>query len=131
MIDGREVAPFAASRDMYLDESNKPTGKSITGPLAAGIPGTPAAIVHLAKNYGHLPLELVLGPAIKLAREGFTTSELYTARSKAVLQRLQSFPQTAEIFLEQNFAPKPGFLLRQKELANVLEKLAWKGLMVL
>ena len=44
MLDGRETAPLAATRDMYLDEEgNVIKGLSITGPLSAGIPGIPAA----------------------------------------------------------------------------------------
>ncbi len=57
MIDARERAPQAAHADMYLD----PTGaiipnRSLDGPLAAGIPGEPAALAHLAARYGRLPL---------------------------------------------------------------------------
>ena len=49
MIDGRERAPLAAHRDMYLDESGEVVpGLSMNGPLAAAIPGQPAALVHLA-----------------------------------------------------------------------------------
>ena len=49
MIDGRERAPLAATRNMYLDEDGKVIpGASIDGPLSAGIPGVPAAIEHLA-----------------------------------------------------------------------------------
>ena len=44
MIDGREIAPLAASQDMYLDTSGNPTDQSVNGPLAAGIPGVPAGI---------------------------------------------------------------------------------------
>ena len=59
MIDGRERAPLAASRNMYLDEENNVIpAASIDGPLSAGIPGVPAAIEHLALNYGKLPLSV-------------------------------------------------------------------------
>jgi gamma-glutamyltranspeptidase/glutathione hydrolase len=52
MVDGREKAPMAAHRDLYLDDKGdvRP-GASINGPLAAGIPGVPAAMVHIAKNH--------------------------------------------------------------------------------
>jgi gamma-glutamyltranspeptidase / glutathione hydrolase len=51
MIDGREKAPKAAHRDMYLDKTgNVIPGLSMNGPLSAGIPGTPAGMVHLAKK---------------------------------------------------------------------------------
>src|SRR6478672_11723241 len=41
-MDYREVAPRAATRDMYLDASGKLTDKSIYGHLASGVPGSVA-----------------------------------------------------------------------------------------
>lgn len=47
-LDGRERAPLAARRDLYLDAQGEViTGASVDGPLAAGIPGLPAALAHL------------------------------------------------------------------------------------
>ena len=77
MLDGRETAPLAATRDMYLDGTGQPTGQSVAGPLAAGIPGVPAAIVHLSRNYGTLPLDATLQEAIRLARDGFPVDTRY------------------------------------------------------
>ena len=127
MIDGREVAPLAATRDMYIGVDGKSTGQSVTGPLAAGIPGTPAAIVHIAENYGRLPLTKSLAPAIKFAREGFVLSEFYAKRAKAVSERLKSFSSTAKIFLPQGDIPQAGTILQQTDLANVLGQIAKQG----
>ena len=72
VVDGREVAPAAATVDMYLDEDgNVIPGASREGPLAAGIPGTVAGLVHISETYGRLPLADSLAPAISLARDGF------------------------------------------------------------
>ena len=80
MIDGRETAPGAADEDMYLDEVGDPVpGASRNGPLAAGIPGLPAALVHLAENYGRLTLEESLAPAIRFAEEGFPAYEEFVS----------------------------------------------------
>src|SRR5690554_741610 len=76
MIDGRETAPAAASRDMYLDNRGQVVRDwSLNGPSAAAIPGQPAALAHLASHYGRLPLSVTLAPAIRLAREGFEVTE--------------------------------------------------------
>src|SRR5688572_22038914 len=76
MIDLREMAPGAASRDMYLDkDGNVVPGLSRDTALAAGIPGQPAGFAYLAKKYGKLPLATSLAPAIKLARDGFPLYE--------------------------------------------------------
>ena len=70
-VDAREVAPGAATHDMYLDEQGQPRpGATLNGPLAAGIPGQPAGLVHLARRYGRLPLAKTLAPAIRYAEEG-------------------------------------------------------------
>ena len=72
MVDGREKAPLAATRTMYLDADGEVVpGLSVDGALAAGIPGEPAALAHIAEHYGRLPLKHSLAPAIRLARDGF------------------------------------------------------------
>ncbi|MDQ4147757.1 MAG: gamma-glutamyltransferase, partial [Pseudomonadota bacterium] len=90
MIDGRERAPLAAHRDMYLDDNGQVIESlSIHGPLAAGIPGAPAALVYLAEHYGRLPLEETLAPAIKLAEGGFLASSYYRKQAKFRLKTLR------------------------------------------
>ena len=72
MVDAREVAPNAATRDMFLDDKgNVVPGRSTQTALAAGIPGEAAGFAHLATKYGRLPFKTSLQPAIRLAREGF------------------------------------------------------------
>ncbi len=57
MIDLREMAPGAATRDMFLDkDGNAVASLSRDSALAAGIPGEPAGLAYLAKKYGKLPL---------------------------------------------------------------------------
>jgi gamma-glutamyltranspeptidase/glutathione hydrolase len=128
MIDGRERAPLAAHRDLYLDEEGQVVpGLTMGGPLAAGIPGEPAALVHMAKRYGKLPLADLLKPAIDLAREGFPVNEYYQAYSAWRLKLLQSFPATSALFLQEGKVPELGFLVKQPELANILQKIADEG----
>lgn len=128
VIDARERAPLVASREMYLDERGQVVpGLSVDGPLAAGIPGLPAALAHLAKAYGRLPLAVSLAPAIQLAREGFLVSERYLHQVRQRLAVLKRYPASAEIFLQQGELPEPGFRLVQRDLARVLEALAQNG----
>lgn len=128
MIDGRERAPLAAHRDMYLDEQGAVVpGLSVDGPLAAGIPGEPAALVHLAGNYGRLPLSRSLAPAIRLAREGFVVDGHYRRMAGFRIEVLRRYPATAALFLEGNEVPPPGTRIRQPGLARTLERLAQQG----
>lgn len=128
MLDGRETAPAAARRDMYLDDQGEViAGLSIDGPLAAGIPGIPAGIVHLAERYGRLPLARSLAPAIRLAREGFAVSEHYRRMARFRLQALQRSPAAARIFLLDDEVPPLGHVIRQPALAETLLRLSREG----
>ncbi|MGR9108156.1 MAG: gamma-glutamyltransferase, partial [Gammaproteobacteria bacterium] len=128
LIDGRERAPFAASRDMYLDpEGGFDQRRSINGPLSAGIPGMPAAIVHLAEHYGKLPLKTSLAPAIRYAREGFEVSPKYLAMLAFRYPVMKDFAASAAIFLPEFNVPAAGFRLVQKDLADTLEQIAARG----
>jgi gamma-glutamyltranspeptidase/glutathione hydrolase len=127
MVDARETAPAAVSRDWYLDREGKPLrGATTQGGTASGIPGVPAALVHLAR-YGTLPLAAALAPAIRHARDGFPVDERY-ARIAALRERyLKERPPAARIFLDQGRAPQAGWILRQPDLAQTLERLANEG----
>ncbi len=128
MVDGRERAPLAATRDMYLDSDGEPVpGASIDGPLAAGIPGEPAALVHIAERYGRLPLSLVLAPAIALASEGFPVDAHYRRMARFRLEALRASPAASQQFLLNGEVPPLGHLIHQPELANTLLRIARQG----
>jgi gamma-glutamyltranspeptidase / glutathione hydrolase len=128
MVDGREKAPLAATVDMYLDEQGEiAKGLSINGTLAAGIPGEPAALIHIAQRYGRLPLAKSLAPAIRLAREGFVVDEQYRRMANWRLKALQASPAAARIFLDGKEVPKAGYKVEQPELAKTLESIAREG----
>lgn len=128
MIDGRERAPLAATRNMYLDADGKVIpGASIDGPLSAGIPGVPAAIEHLALKYGKLPLAVTLKPAIAHARKGFETDEHYQRMAAFRENALKASADAAGIFLKDGKAPEPGTLIVQEDLADTLALIADKG----
>ena len=128
MIDGRERAPLAAHRDMYLNkDGNVINGLSMNGPLAAGIPGEPAALVHIAEKYGRLPLSRSLAPAIRVAREGFAVDERYRKLAGFRLKQMRKDPETATIFLHHHDIPPVGYIIKQADLANTLTAIAKQG----
>lgn len=128
MLDAREKAPGAAKADMYLDtDGHVIPGASIDGPLAAGIPGIPAALVHLAKNYGALPLKKSMGRAIALARSGFPVDEHYRRMAGFRLKALNRDPNAASIFLHNQAVPALGHNVVQRDLAVTLKAIARKG----
>ena len=129
MLDAREKAPGAATRDMYLDKAGNPIARaSVDGPLAAAIPGEPAAFDYLARRFGKLPLQVSLQPAIRLAREGFP---LYARLQFAIRYKREGLlrsPDAAKVFLTPDGAvPELGALIKQPDLAATLEAIAAKG----
>jgi gamma-glutamyltranspeptidase/glutathione hydrolase len=113
---------------MYLDANGAVVpGLSINGPLAAGIPGAPAALAHIAQKYGRLSLERTLAPAIRLARDGFEVDPHYNRLAAFRLESMQADAETARLFLQDNAVPSAGHRVVQPELAVTLEALAEHG----
>ena len=128
MIDGRETAPLKATRNMYQDKKGEViAGLSVNGALAAGIPGEPAALAHIASKYGRLSLKESLAPAIRAAKEGFVVTELFQRMASFRLEVLQNSKDAAKIFLDKGEVPPLGYVIKQPELAKTLEALAAKG----
>jgi gamma-glutamyltranspeptidase / glutathione hydrolase len=128
MVDARETAPEKATLDLYVDASGRPVrGATTEGGTAAAIPGAPAALAHVARRYGTLPLAQSLAPAVRLARDGFEADSRYL-RIVALRERfLRARPGAARIFLDEHRLPQPGWRLRQGELATTLERIAKEG----
>ena len=128
MIDARETAPLAASRDMYLDELGEvKEGASMNGALAAGIPGLPAALEHVSNHYGVLPFQENLQPAIRLAQQGFTVDAHYQKMATMRLPELRKYKDSAAIFLQHNEVPEDRAIIRQPDLAATLQRMVRDG----
>jgi len=127
-VDARETAPDAATAAMYQNKEGKVMRDwAVNGPSAAGIPGQAAAFVHLADNYGKLPLTSTLAPAIALAEHGFHVEEHYRKLAGYRKDVLNRFPEAAAIFLHNGKVPPNNHLIKQADLARVLRALAEKG----
>lgn len=127
-VDAREVAPLASIPEMYQNAKGEVVPDWVlNGPLAAAIPGAPAALVHLAAKYGQLPLDTTLRPAVRLARDGFPVDERYRQMARMRLDLLRRFADTSQVFLFKGDVPVLGTLIRQPELAGTLEILARGG----
>ena len=128
MVDARERAPLAATEKMYLDVAGNPVPRrSLDGALAAAIPGTPAALAHMATKYGRLPLAVSLTPAIRYAREGFAVTPAYRKWMTHRVAALRTSPAAARVFLDRRELPVLGHAIRQPELAEVLARLGADG----
>ncbi len=127
-IDAREKAPLQIRGQMFLDAEGKPDRQLLSsGPLAAGIPGVPAGLVYLAKNYAKLPLSQILQPAIRAARSGFVIDPRLAEIIKRREAHLSRYESTRAIWYRDGKPLQQGDTLVQADLANALEKLAAFG----
>ncbi|MDH4566002.1 gamma-glutamyltransferase [Pseudomonas sp. BN414] len=127
-LDARERAPLAANARLYVRDGKVDPALSLNGPLAAAIPGLPAALADLAGRYGRLPLADSLTPAIRLARDGISVDRIYRERASWRLSSMRDDPETARLFLDhKGEIPEEFSLLRQPELGNTLERIARYG----
>ncbi|WP_342245066.1 gamma-glutamyltransferase [Pseudomonas sp. OTU5201] len=127
-LDARERAPLAANARLYVRDGKVDPALSLDGPLAAAIPGLPAALVDLASRYGRLPLADSLTPAIRLARDGISVDRIYRERASWRLSSMRDDRETTRLFLDhKGEIPEEFSLLRQPELGNTLERMARYG----
>jgi len=123
-LDYREMAPAAASPDMYLDaQGNVIEGASDFGYKAIGVPGSVAGMVDAERKYGKLTLAQVMAPAIRLAREGYALS-WDEAEELEHDPHLGKFPESKRIFQRNGNYYKPGETFRQPDLARTLQRIA-------
>jgi gamma-glutamyltranspeptidase/glutathione hydrolase len=125
-IDYREVAPLAATRGMFLDDSGRVARKSVVGPLASGVPGSVAGMVATHQRFGALPLARVMAPSIRLADEGFAVDS-QLARSLASHVNLIGQFAGASVFVPNGQPLAAGTRLRQPALARTLRAIADSG----
>jgi len=95
--------------------------------LPVTVPGCVDAWFELHDRFGKLPMDKVLAPAIRYAREGAPITELvafYWGRSVPVLEK---FPNFKETYTPDGHAPKTGEIFKNPRLANTLEKIAQGG----
>ena len=127
-LDYREVAPGAATRDMYLDAKGNPTRASVDGAKAAGIPGTVAGLALAHEKFGTIAWAELVAPAIKLAREGHTLDSFHAEDLANGVERMMKLPgneASAAIYRKPDGgAFVTGDRWVQAELAKTLEIVA-------
>ncbi len=127
-LDGRETAPAAATRGMFLRDGKADTALSQTGALAAGVPGSLAVYELAAQRFGRLPLADALTKAADRAAKGFDVSASYAARLRSSAKELAQFPASRAIFLTNDGKPLPqGAVLKQPDLAASYRAIAAGG----
>ncbi|HNQ21846.1 MAG TPA: gamma-glutamyltransferase [Phycisphaerae bacterium] len=138
MLDYREVAPAAATPDMFSRPAGAEGGEvpppSRYGPLAVAVPGTLAGWEYALRVFGSKPLPELLAPAITLAEDGFALDAHYLDNAADALKTYQKHPGLQQscayvwrTFLGSGTLPRQGDMLRRPALAKLLRLIAQDG----
>ena len=92
-LDFREVAPAAATRDMFAAADSR------NGGLAVAVPAEAFGLVELHRRFGTLPLATIAAPALSQARDGFETGTYLASQ-------LPKFPEMTALFEPGNRRPR-------------------------
>ena len=127
-IDGREMAPAKAHRDMYLKDGKPQSELSKVGPLASGVPGALAAYEKAIQSCGKTPWKDLVMPASRLAQQGFVINDGYARKVKSVARYLARYEGSRAILLHDDGSPlKAGETLRQPDLSATYRDVAENG----
>ena len=126
-LDFREVAPRAATATMYVGANAKTNGKSHTGPLASGVPGSVAGLAEAHRRFGTLPWKSLVEPSVRLARDGFLVDEYRSRSIGRDSSRLIEFPASAAQFMPGGAPPPIGSTFKQPDLARTLAAIRNRG----
>lgn len=127
-IDFREKAPRSASRDMYLDSTGKVVVKKIQeSESSSGVPGSVAGLLYALEKYGTQKRDLVIQPAINLAKNGFQLSAETAHSFKYMLPEFKKFPTSFKVFTKNGEPYQAGEIFTQNQLAKTLEAVKKSG----
>ena len=128
-IDYREMAPAAASRNMFIDaEGDVDRVKARHSVHSSGVPGTVAGMIYALENYGTMSLKQVMQPAIDLAEKGFPVSRSLASSLVRYSDYLGRDPASTGYFYTADGAfYQAGELFVQKDLAATLKRISNKG----
>ena len=130
-IDYREMAPAAATRNIYLDKNGnliQGEGGSLVGYRAAGVPGTVRGMELALKQYGsgRLSWAQLVEPARRFAN-GFTVNRALARSLRGSGDYLSQYPETKRIYLNDGKFYNEGEIFRQPDLAVTFARLQRSG----
>ncbi len=128
-IDYREMAPSAASRDMYLDQNGDvDQDKARFSYQSVGVPGSVAGLAGALQLFGSMSLSAVMAPAIELAEKGIVVTADLANSLKKREQRLKRSLASAQIFYRPDGSLyQRGDTLVQTDLAQSMKLIARDG----
>ncbi len=131
-IDYREMAPAAATHNIYLDKDGKVIegdGGPVEGYRAAGVPGTVRGMELALKKYGshRLTWSQLIEPARALAANGFSVTYTLARGLRGNKDYLSKYAETKRIYLNDGKFYNEGDVFRQPDLAATFARLQRRG----
>lgn len=102
----------------------------LEGMLSVTVPGALHGWQMLLKKFGTKSLSELLQPAIEYAQNGFPATEVISRRWQMAEERLKRYKNTAETYLLNGRAPRPGEIFKNPPLAQTFQKIAKEGIEV-
>ncbi|MCK5768241.1 MAG: gamma-glutamyltransferase, partial [Candidatus Atribacteria bacterium] len=129
VVDYREHAPAAATKDMYASEQSKTEGWSKLGGKAVAVPGTLMGLKTALETYGTMTLADVMSPAIAYMENGFEITETFSGMIKNNFDKLNDWNDPSKIaYLKDGLALEAGDMLVQSDLAKTYREILDKGI---
>ncbi|HVF30460.1 MAG TPA: gamma-glutamyltransferase [Pyrinomonadaceae bacterium] len=131
-IDYREMAPKAATRDLFIDKNGnliRGEGSSTIGYRASGVPGTLAGFDLAFKKHGSGKVKWrdLVEPARAIAEKGYVLTDRLAKLAVNYKEHLAKYADSNRIFLNNGNYYKEGDLFRQPELAQTLGRISVQG----
>jgi gamma-glutamyltranspeptidase / glutathione hydrolase len=124
-LDGIERGAELAPVPVHFDAETVQT--FYVGPASCGVPGTAAGLTRALERFGTVPLADLVGPGIRLAREGAPVN----AQQAYILEILapihERLPGTRELYAPQGRRLREGDRFVFPELATALERFGAEG----
>lgn len=131
IVDFREVAPQAATKNMFISPDGKPLPElSQNGALASAIPGMTAGLLLALERFGSQKITRaqILEKPIALAKNGITVSSNTEAAAQKRWDKMNLSGKKIFSCDGKGLTPcKVGQTLKQTDLAAVLTEISQKG----
>ncbi|HUY99545.1 MAG TPA: gamma-glutamyltransferase, partial [Thermomicrobiaceae bacterium] len=131
-IDNYATVPLAATEAMFTPirgslDNDVEGGLNDSGYLAVATGGTLLGWATAVERYGRLPLPVVVGPAVRFARQGFRVSPYLNMLIRMAEPGLRRFADSAAVFLPGGRPAPVGGVIRRTTYGDTLERVAAEG----
>ncbi len=127
-MNGSGRAPYRATIQEYRERGMKEIPER--GIFAVTVPGALHAWNEVLERYGTLRLSDLLEDAIHYAEHGFPVTEVIAGEWREAEKILCNSPESSRAYLIHGYAPSPGQVFLNRDLARTYRRIATEGISV-